>query len=43
MNEKGRTMGGSDHGRFKTLLSAIVGKRLTYKELVGNDIAAATA
>ena len=34
---------GNDHGRFETLLSAIVGKRLTYKELIGNDIAAASA
>jgi transposase-like protein len=33
----------SDHGRFKTLLAAIVGKRLTYKELIGDDIAAASA
>jgi ISXO2-like transposase domain len=34
---------GTDHGRFKALLSAIVGKRLTYKELIGNDIGAASA
>jgi hypothetical protein len=33
----------NDHGRFKALLSAIVGKRLTYKELIGNDLAAASA
>ena len=33
----------TDHGRFKALLSAIVGKRLTYRELIGNDNAAATA
>jgi transposase-like protein len=33
----------TDHGRFRTLLSAIVGRRLTYKELIGNDIAAAAA
>ena len=34
---------GNDHSRFKTLLSAIAGKRLTYKELIGNDIPAALA
>ena len=33
----------TDHGRFKTLLAAIVGKRLNYKELIGNDIAVASA
>jgi transposase-like protein len=33
----------NDHGRFKALLSAIVGKRLTYRELTGNDVATAPA